>query len=51
MRTWPQAGCSTVSATTACSLAIGVRFFSIGLRRLIYHNAGSPPFSYSSLNR
>jgi hypothetical protein len=27
LRTWPQAGCSKASATTASSIAIGVRFF------------------------
>jgi hypothetical protein len=26
MRTWLQAGCSITSATTACSISIGVRF-------------------------
>jgi hypothetical protein len=29
----------------------GVRFFRIGLRRLISCSASSPPLSYSSLNR
>src|SRR5215831_7294461 len=47
-RTWPQAGCSIASATTACSISTGVRFFRIGLRRLISCNASSPPLSYSS---
>src|SRR6516162_2541523 len=41
-RTWPQAGCSIASSTTASSISIGVRFFSIGLRRLISCNASSP---------
>src|SRR6516225_7909135 len=51
LRTWPQAGCSIASATTACSISTGVRFFRIGLRRLISCNASSPPLSYSSLKR
>ena len=46
-----QAGCSIASATTACSISIGVRFFRIGFLRLISCNANSPPLSYSSLNR
>src|SRR5215472_13355276 len=50
-RTWPQAGCSIASATAACSISIGVRFFNTGLRRLISCSASSPPLSYSSLNR
>ena len=33
-RTWPQAGCSTAIATTACSISGAVRFFNTGLRRL-----------------
>jgi hypothetical protein len=37
--------------TTASSISIGVRFFSIGLRRLISCSASSPPLSYSSLKR
>jgi hypothetical protein len=45
MRTWPQAGCSIASATTACSISIGVRFLRIGLRRLISCSARSPPLS------
>ena len=51
MRTWPQAGCSIASATTACSISLGVRFFKIGFRRLISCKASSPPLSYNSLNR
>src|SRR4029453_17138434 len=50
-RTWPQAGGSIASATAASSISIGVRFFRIGLRRLISCNASSPPLSYSSLKR
>src|SRR5205814_6131603 len=50
-RTWPQAGCSIAIATTASSISGDVRFFRIGLRRLISCNASSPPLSYSSLNR
>ncbi len=34
-RTWPQAGCSMAMATTASSTSAGVRFFRMGLRRLI----------------
>src|SRR6516225_640743 len=50
-RTWPQAGCSIASATTASSISIGVRFFRIGFLRLISCSASSPPLSYSSLKR
>jgi hypothetical protein len=47
------------SATAACSISGGVRFFRIGFLRLISCNANSPPpafargrlLSYSSLNR
>ena len=42
-RTCPQAGCSTATVTTACSISTGVRFFSTGLRRLISCSASSPP--------
>ena len=34
-RTWPQAGCSIAISTTASSISGAVRFFRIGLRRLI----------------
>ena len=45
-RTWPKAGCSTASATTAASISGATRFFSTGLRRLISCKASSPPLSY-----
>ena len=48
MRSWPQAGCSIASATTASSISIGTRFFRIGFFRLISCSASSPPLSYSS---
>ena len=50
-RTWPQAGCSIAISTAACSISGGVRFFRIGLRRLISCSASSPPLSYNSLKR
>src|SRR5437660_12572672 len=50
-RTWPQAGCSIAISTTASSISGAVRFFRIGLRRLISCSASSPPLSYSSFKR
>jgi len=50
-RSWPQAGWSTAIATTAASMSGAVRFFKMGLRRLISCKASSPPLSYISLKR
>ena len=50
-RSWPHAGCSIASATTASSISGATRFFSNGFERLISISAASPPLSYSSLKR
>jgi hypothetical protein len=47
--TWPQAGCPIAISTTACPIAGAVRFFRIGLPRLISRRPSSPPLSYSSV--
>jgi hypothetical protein len=44
-RTWPHAGRSIASSTTAFSMAGSTRFFSIGFLRVISASASSPPFS------
>jgi len=44
-RTWPKAGCSVASVTTAPSISCGIRFFKTGFLRLISCNASSPPLS------
>src|SRR4029077_8423472 len=44
-RTWPKAGCSMATATTASSISCATRFFSTGFLRLISCNASSPALS------